>query len=169
MIFYLLLLISIAASALITADTTNKCKPKANGTDSSGSNSGGSTTTGSGGSGSGSQSSTPITPDEIKALVLARRKADTWEVGAPTGKSDKCPDEWIYNGKSKCFKEFGQKEFAAAQSACAAATSDSGPIKMAAGDAELLKFEEDEDFITLHYGFYKTKCMLRIKVTLSEI
>ena len=123
----------------------------------------------SGGSGSGSQSSTPITAQDIKALVIARRKAATWEIGAPTGKSDKCPDEWIYNGKSKCFKEYGQLQFADAQAACAAATSDSGPIKMAAGDAELLKFEEDEDFITLHYGFYMTKCTSRIKLNLSEL
>ena len=150
---------------MITADTKNKCKPKANGTDSSGSNSGGSTPTGSGGSGSGS--STPITAQDIKTLVLARRKAGTWEIGAPTGKSDKCPDGWIYNGKSKCFKEYGGMQFADAQAACAAATSDTGPIKMVAGDAELLKFEEDEDFITLHYGFYTTKRMLRIKLNLN--
>ena len=99
---------------------------------------------------------------EISALVLAQRKRGTWEIGAPTGKFDKCPDEWIYNGKGKCFKYFSHSTFDAPmnpQKICEQATSTTGPIKMAAGDATLLKFEEDEDFVMLHYGLYSRKRM----------
>ena len=99
---------------------------------------------------------------EISALVLAQRKRGTWEIGAPTGKFDKCPDEWIYNGKSKCFKYFSHSTFDAPMNPhtiCEQATSTTGPIKMAAGDATLLKFEEDEDFVMLHYGLYTRKRM----------
>ena len=149
----------ISASALITGDKS-KCKSKANGT-STGGNSGGSTTTGSNSSPGGTQPSAIITQQEIKNLVLAQRQSGKWEIGAPTGSFDKCPDGWIYNGKSKCFKKFYPPEtFSDAQTTCKTATSVSGNIKLAAGDAELLKFQEDEDIIMLHYGLYSGKCML---------
>ena len=150
------------ASALITANTS-KCSKSKGAEEGSGSNSGGSTTTGSGNSGT-SQSTVPILFDEIKKLVLAQRKSASWNVGAPTGSFDKCPDGWIYNGKSKCFKYMqhssGDTQLDVnPQSICGRATSTTGPVKMGAGDATLLKFEEDEDFVMLHYGLYTMKSM----------
>ena len=149
----------ISASALITGDKS-KCKSNASGT-STGGNSGGSTTPGNTASPGGTQPSAIITQQEIKNLVLAQRQSAKWDVGAPTGLFDKCPDGWIYNGKSKCFKKFLPMEsFSDAQTTCKTATSVSGNIKLAAGDAELLKFQEDEDIIMLHYGLYSGKCTL---------
>ena len=47
-----------------------------------------------------------------KALLISNLSTlNNWQVGAPTASCGNCPDGWIYNGKSKCFKVFGGLEY----------------------------------------------------------
>ena len=94
-----------------------------------------------------------------KALLISNLSAlNNWQVGAPTGSCGNCPDGWVYNGKSKCFKVFSALGYRSAVDTCRAAHTTSGDYILTVGRAKLLQFIEDEDFTMLYYGGVLTKC-----------
>ena len=96
-----------------------------------------------------------------KALLISNLSTlNNWQVGAPTGTCGNCPDGWVYNGKSKCFKVFGDLGYRSAVDTCRAASTHTsgGDYILTAGRARLLQFIEDEDFTMLYYGGISTKC-----------
>ena len=107
-----------------------------------------------------------------KAVSLADTKAkldklianDKWLVGYD-GTGGKCPGtNWWFNGGSRCFKllglkmasgwdnvpPYGRYTFDMAEKKCKEETDTRWGLK--AGDARLLKFQEDEDFTMLYWA-----------------
>ena len=96
-----------------------------------------------------------------KALLISNLSAlNNWQVGAPTGTCGNCPDGWVYNGKSKCFKVFSALGYRSAVDTCRVASTHTsgGDYILTAGRARLLQFFEDEDFTMPYYGGVLNKC-----------
>ena len=106
----------------------------------------------------GVQPADAVTSAQKAALISNLITLNNWQVGAPTGTCGNCPDGWVYNGKSKCFKVFGALGYQSAVDTCNAAHTSSGDYILTAGSAKLLQFIEDEDFTMLYYGGILTKC-----------
>ena len=106
----------------------------------------------------GVQPTDAVTSAQKAHLISNLSTSNNWQVGAPTGTCGNCPDGWVYNGKSKCFKVFGALVYRSAVMTCNAASTTSGGYILAAGSAKLLQFIEDEDFTMFYYGGILTKC-----------
>ena len=106
----------------------------------------------------GVQPADAVTSAQKAALISNLITLNNWQVGAPTGSCGNCPDGWVYNGKSKCFKVFSALGYRSAVDTCRAAHTSIGDYTLTAGRAGLLQFFEDEDFTMLYYGGVLTKC-----------
>ena len=102
---------------------------------------------------------TSIWKGNVKATVMNYEKEpEKWKMGEQYG----CPENWLFNGKSRCLKignmaKYFEKQTDGGEGALDVCKRYGNEFLAKEGDVEIFQFKEDEDFLIWNYGLLKGK------------